>query len=244
MFRKCAAVLAALVLCFAAALALADGRGWYCPECGHYNDPSYNFCPMDGIRKPAELDHGVDYEDRVPVQEGNFYTQYAAEYAEANRRLATRTGPGTKYDEPGSFGKAGDMCRILSKAYDETNEIWWVQTEIRGSGGILWAYTGIKRFDGLKLENIPEEKIIGRCRTASAVTGYYAPPSAGGKAIGREVPEGAECAIYGYVEGAAGDYIQVEFYDTGLKQYRRARIPESLTEYCNIYDRMFYPGVG
>ena len=244
MFRKYAAVLTALVLCLAAALAQADGWGWFCPECGHYNDPSYNFCPMDGVRKPADLDHGADYEDRVITQEENSYTRYSTEYAAANRRLATRTGPGTKYDEPGSFGKAGDVCRILSKAYDDVNEIWWVQTEIRGSGGVLWVYTGVKRFDGLQLENIPEEKIIGRCRTAAAMTGYYAPPSAGGKAIGREVPEGAQCSIYGYIEGAAGDYIQVEFYDTGLKQYRRAWIPESLTEYCYIYDRMVYPGVG
>ena len=233
MFRKTAAVLLVLLMCLGAALSQADGRGWYCPECGFYNDPTYNFCPMDGVRKPADLD--VDYEDRVPVREEKYYTQYASVYAKANRRLATRTGPGTKYDEPGSFGKAGDWCRVLSKAYDRVNEIWWVQAEISTGSGIIWAYTGVKRIDGLDLDELPEEKIIGRCRTAAEMTGYYAPPSAGGAAMKRKVPEGVECAIYGRIEGAAGDYIQVEFYDPDLKQNRRAWIPDALADDYTMY---------
>ena len=35
------------------------------------------------------------------------YTQYSSVWATSNRRLATRTGPGTEYDEPGSFNQAG-----------------------------------------------------------------------------------------------------------------------------------------
>ena len=233
MFRRTAAVLLALLICLGAVSALADAWGWYCPECGYYNDPSFNFCPMDGVRKPADID--VDYETRVPTKKVDHDTRYATVYAAANRRLATRTGPGTKYDEPGSFYKAGDVCRILSKAYDKVNEIWWAQAEIRKGSRTIWAYTGVKRFDGLDLDEIPEEKVIGTCRTSAKLTGYYAPPSAGGASIDRKVPEGVECSIYGYASGSAGDYIQVEFYDQDLKQYRRAWIPKALTEDCTLH---------
>ena len=49
-----AAVLA--LVCFASPLlaASAFADGWYCPNCGRYNDS--NFCPKDGIRKPSDLD--------------------------------------------------------------------------------------------------------------------------------------------------------------------------------------------
>ena len=107
MFRKAAAVLLVIMMCLATAAVQADGAGWYCPECGRYNDPSFNYCPIDGVRKPTDIT--VDYEDRIPTQEQDYYTRYSTEYAVANRRLAMRTGPGTRYDEPGSYGKAGDV---------------------------------------------------------------------------------------------------------------------------------------
>ena len=44
----------ALTLILAAALILpAFADGWYCPDCGWYNDS--NFCPKDGTKKPADL---------------------------------------------------------------------------------------------------------------------------------------------------------------------------------------------
>ena len=222
--RKMAAVLLILALCLACASALADG--WFCPTCGNPYPDSYLFCPKDGTAKPADLGGYAD----------DNYTVYADVYATSIARVATRTGPGTQYDEPGSFHKAGTCYRVLSKGYDSRNGIWWVQIEISYQGGTIWAYTGAeKRFgNNLNLNAIPEEKIIGRCRTSSSLTGAYA-PTADGLTIKRKVPAGVECAIYGYYYRPAGDMILVEFYDSGLNCYRRAWIQDAFVDDYEMY---------
>ena len=54
--RGVIAALLALILATALALpAFADG--WYCPDCGRYNDS--NYCPKDGTKKPTDLDENV-----------------------------------------------------------------------------------------------------------------------------------------------------------------------------------------
>ena len=100
------------------------------------------------------------------------YTHYSTVWAQANNKLATRTGPGTQYDEPGTFN-TGREYKILSKAFD--GNIWWLQVEIRTNRGTIWAYTGLKRFNNVNLDRIPEEKIIGTCTTSFDMTGYYSP---------------------------------------------------------------------
>ena len=164
------------------------------------------------------------------------YTKYSKEKFTAKQRVATRTGPGTEYDEPGSFNKAGKEYKVLSKAYDYSNNIWWVQIEIKTKGGLIWAYTGAKRFSDLNLKKIPEEKVLGRCRTSMKMTGYYAPTSKGCP-IKRKVPAGVECTIYGYYYGGdESDYIQIEFYDSGLGQYRRAWVPDPFVDDYEMYN--------
>ena len=153
------------------------------------------------------------------------YTDYAYVPATLNSRLATRTGPGTGYDEPGSFLDAGYGVAALSKAYDASNGIWWVQVEFSEGGALYRAYTGAKRFDGLDLAALPEEKPIGRCTIGYSMTGYYG-PSYYYQPIGRSVPAGVSCTIWGYAYQDDGDFIQIEFFDSGINQYRRAWVPD------------------
>lgn len=162
------------------------------------------------------------------------YTDYAYIPATLNQRLATRTGPGTQYDEPGSFLRAGDSVLILSKAYDSSNGIWWVQTEFSAGGATYRAYTGAKRFNGLNLSMIPEEKVIGRCWIGTSMTGLYG-PSYYYQPISRPVPAGVSCDIYGYAYWDEGDFIQIEFYDAGINQYRRAWVPDWAVEDYEMY---------
>ncbi len=165
------------------------------------------------------------------------YTYYSSVWATANDKLATRTGPGTQYDEPGTFNVNGQSMKILSKAFD--GNIWWLQVEIRTSRGTAWAYTGLKRFNNVNLDQIPEEKIIGTCTTAFDMTGYYSPVMSDEYAIKQIVPGGVKCSIYGYYndpyyDGGNGeggcDYIQIEFYDPAVRQYRRAWVPDPFVD--------------
>ena len=161
------------------------------------------------------------------------YSNYSRIQCALNAKLATRTGPGTNYDEPGTFLSSGNYVTVLSKAYDKTNEIWWVQ--FSDAGSLYWAYTGVKRLNGLNLANVPEEKVIGHCTTTANTTGYYA-PSPQAKRIPQSIPANVSCSIYGYVFEDSGDYILVEFYDSRLNSYRRAWVKDwSVDNYTMNY---------
>ncbi len=97
-------------------------------------------------------------------------------YALATQKLATRTGPGTEYDEPGTFQVKGEWIRILCKAYDE-NGVCWVKCEIPYGGHYVTAWTGWKRFDPstLDINTVPYEgQEAPRVTAAPVYGGQYA----------------------------------------------------------------------
>ncbi len=97
------------------------------------------------------------YEGNAEYTDGN---DGAAQeyYALATQKLATRTGPGTQYSEPGTFNVKGQWIRILAKAYD-SGGVLWVKCEIPTRNGTIVAWTGWKRFDHstLDIHLVPEE---------------------------------------------------------------------------------------
>ena len=72
-------------------------------------------------------------------------------------KLATRKGPGTQYDGGGTYSVKGQYIKVLSRAWDKRNGIWWVKCEIPYRKQIRVLWTGYKRFDPstLPLESIP-----------------------------------------------------------------------------------------
>ena len=78
-------------------------------------------------------------------------------YGLAIQKLATRKGPGTQYEEGGTYQVRGQYIRILSRAWDKRNGIWWVKCEIPYKNKIRVLWTGWKRFDhsSVSLESIP-----------------------------------------------------------------------------------------
>ena len=77
-------------------------------------------------------------------------------YGTLNQRMATRTGPSTDYPEPGTFLSKGKQVRIISVAFD-ANEVPWVQVELTYGKKHIRAYTGLKRFDQVDVNDIPRE---------------------------------------------------------------------------------------
>ncbi|MBR4459089.1 MAG: hypothetical protein IKS31_09040 [Clostridia bacterium] len=152
--------------------------------------------------------------------------RYASVWSRLNQKMATRSGPGTQYDEPGTFFSAGTDVQLVSRAYDSANGIWWVQADFDYHGKRIRAYTGAKRFDNLYLSSLPEEVLMGWGHT-SDLGEAWAGPGYNYQSV-RNVPAYTYATIYCYVynPGEDADYIQIEFYDSNLGRYRRAWIKE------------------
>ena len=109
------------------------------------------------------FDHSTLPLDIIPIEGSSSSYYYEDEpcyddiFGQAIMDISTRSGPSTKYQDTGTYKLKGQWLRILARAYDDENEIWWVQCVIPSNGRALW--TGYKRFDHstLPLESIPVE---------------------------------------------------------------------------------------
>lgn len=119
-----------------------------------------------------EIYRGTKYPNDVCISEVRFISGSSggsspssggALYGLALQKLATRDGPGTTFRETGTYNVAGQYIRILSRAWDSRNSIWWVKCEIPYRNEIRVLWTGYKRFDSstLPLDRIPIEGSSG-----------------------------------------------------------------------------------
>ena len=139
-----------------------------------------------------------------------------------NQKVATRTGPSTKYDEGGTFLSAGAQVTAKYKAWDNYNEIWWVQVDF-ASGGVRYRlFTGLKRLN-MDISLLSEEWVTGY-GTVSYDTGAYWGPGTNYQRCKLNVPGGTRVTLYGSENG----YTQVEFSDSRITNpLRRCWIPTS-----------------
>ena len=98
----------------------------------------------------------------------------ATEARVIDNRIATRSGPGTKYTEPGSFLSYGDWVTVHTKAWDDSNGIYWLQVEFTSGGQRYRAYTGSRRIDA-SLNDIPDERILDYSWLNYNTYGYAGP---------------------------------------------------------------------
>ena len=98
----------------------------------------------------------------------------AATSATTKMPLATRSGPGTQYTEPGTFLTAGQQVTVHTKVWDQTNRIWWVQVEFTSGGRIYRAYTGAQRLN-VDLSRVPEESVQEYTYLIDSGYGYAGP---------------------------------------------------------------------
>lgn len=80
-------------------------------------------------------------------------------------RLSTRSGPGTVYQEPGTFFRndtwKGKTVRVLKKG--KGDGVWWIQVDFQTDNGNRYrVWTGKKRVD-VNLDTVDEEIPIGDC---------------------------------------------------------------------------------
>lgn len=134
-----------------------------------------------------------------------------------NQRAATRSGPGTRFDEPGSFYSAGDAVNVISKAWDEDSGLWWYQIELNTSDGWIRAYTPAKRVD-LDTNYVPTETNLNDQRKVITSGPVYFGPSTTYRKYGWSwIYEGDAAKIC----QISGEWAQIEYYSYAKDVTRR-----------------------
>ena len=137
-------------------------------------------------------------------------------------KLATRSGPGTKYDEPGTFfGNNWEQAtvKVLGKHWD--GSIWWVLVDFGGGKASYRVWTGLKRVDA-DIGRVKEVYAIGQ-GTVSATSETYRGPGKKYAKANVTISKWKDVEAYGRENG----YVEVEFQQ-GKKWYR-LWVPESVT---------------
>ena len=161
------------------------------------------------------------YEGDGYYYEGAYYynTFTSPQTVQTLMRVASRSGPGTNYDELGSYHKKGYTLTVLSRAYDENNGIWWLQVELNYGSELRRVYTGLKRVD-IDINDVQDECPLFYARVKSSNIPYYGPGTAY-TAHKNAIAAGTEGIIYGFEDG----WVLFEFYNADKKQYRRVWMP-------------------
>lgn len=147
------------------------------------------------------------------------------------QRVPTRSGPGTEYDEPGSFFSSGHEVKVLTKVWDEENELWWLQIEFEYNGDWYRAYTtgGRVDIDPSLIPYEPSEVEPEDIRKALTDHTVYFGPGEEYRAFRASILyTGAKCDIYAIED----DWAQIEYYDYVTESKRRGWVPLNvLSEY-------------
>ncbi len=151
---------------------------------------------------------------------------YTAEYVTAtlNQQASTRSGPGTDYDETGTYCEAGDDVKIYGKAWDDRNDIWWYLIEFDTSEGLMRAYTGAKRFD-ISSDAVAQQSDQGEeCTITASGSGYFGPSTDYKEYTDFSLAEGDSVTVCAY----EGDWAQIEYYDYDEDLKRRCWIKRDM----------------
>ena len=147
--------------------------------------------------------------------------------AALNQKIATRTGPSTRYDEPGTFFSSAwktTQVRVLSKVL--TGSTWWVQIEFQNQNRLYRAYTGLKRVN-VNPAGIREETLLGygTMNAAGDVTALFGPGENYAR-MDHDIPWSVDVTVW----GAENGYLLVDFFDEYLSIQRRAWVYSDLVD--------------
>ena len=146
-------------------------------------------------------------------------------------KLATRSGPGTQYAEPGTFFGSNwqsQTVKVLKKSYD--GSIWWVQVDFRnGKKSSYRVWTGVKRVD-VDLNRVKEDIRICDCDIYPTSDTWFGP---GGNYAKANISISRSAC--GTIRGKENGYVDVEYWyeDDGYDGSHRIWLPESAV--YNLY---------
>lgn len=106
-----------------------------------YITPRPTNTPAISVITPTPTPPQVELITPPPTREPVDYPSIGGVVATLAKRVATRSGPGTRFDEPGSFFSAGDEVKVFTKVYDDYNNVYWYQIEFQYRNEWYRAYT-------------------------------------------------------------------------------------------------------
>ena len=205
-------------------------KGWQKVSLGHHSNVTAVRVAVISTYKGSEFKNDVCLSEVMLVQHGPAAGAKPAREAGATAvyesrpeitgtgllmKLATRSGPGTEYDEPGTFfGKNWQTVnvKVLGKSWD--GSIWWVLVDFSNGGKASYrVWTGLKRVD-VDINRVKEINPIGQ-GTVDATSNTYRGP--GGKYARANVTIRSWKDVLAY--GRENGYVEVEF-EQGNKMYR------------------------
>ena len=242
MIRLLAAALA-LMLVPGSFCARAEGGEWTCDNCGQAGNTG-NFCPNCGAPRPSgswECDNcgetgnignfctncgaakppaGAQEEEAKTLPD----TAPASIESKLKMKLSTRSGPGTDYEETGTFfGKnwKKQTVTVTGKAWD--GSMWWAQVDFRnGKKAKYRVWTGFKRLDLTDAETARLVEITKQGTLHVDATEAYCGPGTDYAKLGDVLFFEDGIDFYGWENG----FVEIDYYDVNREIQRRVWVPE------------------
>lgn len=136
--------------------------------------------------------------------------------ATLNQKMALRSGPGTKYTELGTYPKD---TPITLYEQEIGGTVSWGQLEFHGNGGLIRAYTGMKRIDAS--QEAPWANTVTRDAVLTSDVTPRRGPGENYAPCGQSLGRGARLTLYHEENG----YVTADFTFPGDEQLTRAWIP-------------------
>ena len=109
-------------------------------------------------------------ETSIPPRESSVpYFSYTGLKASLNQKMATRTGPNTKYTEPGTFAQSTSISVFYQTS---GNGVMWGMVEFKHNGEWYRLYTGMKRINSTSIIPKDSEDYINVYLKSSVVPKY------------------------------------------------------------------------
>ena len=142
-------------------------------------------------------------------------------------KLATRTGPGTEYEEPGTFFGSNwqeQTVLVTGKAWD--GNMWWAQVDFRnGQKARYRAWTGLKRLNITDEEWSLVKEIKRKGKLHVDATEAYCGPGTNYAKLGDVLFFEDEIDYYERENG----FVEIDYYDVNREIQRRVWVRESAT---------------
>lgn len=193
-----------------------------------YITPRPTNTPYVSVLTPDPTVPPVQVITPAPTSAPADYPSIGGVVATLAKRVATRSGPGTRFDEPGSFFSAGDEVKVFSKVYDDYNNVYWYQIEFQYKNEWYRAYTS-ESYLNIDGDLIPDEPAIydplDTQRALKKTYVYFGPGEHYKMFTASVIHPGNKCDIYAIEDGWA----QIEYTDYGSPEdpqpQRRGWVP-------------------